>query len=146
MRILILSLCLSLSLFATAQEKIRHDSAIIVFKNVSTDTLAYIHAVIKGQFMFVDSLKPNEEYQHKLCTNCPGIHNDVQKAIEYYPDTLIYRFHVVTINGGGDEIVPMDYFGQVSNENITTGTYIYYIGWSKDTNDSGLDIKLKKLK
>jgi hypothetical protein len=113
----------------------RHDSATIIFKNVSSDTMLYIHAIIKNQFMFDDTIIPNGEYRHKIRSDSviPG-------------DPYAYRFHVVFTGGEEASITPMDYCDEVSKMDITTGTYIYYIGKYVKEDDDRLQIKLKKLK
>ncbi len=118
-----------------AQSPVKHDSATIIFKNVSKDTMIRVQAIIKNQWMFTNNLMPNEEYSHKICSD-----STIKGQL-----VDIYRFTIALPRDGKASISPTDYFDQVSKMDITTGTYIYYIGI--DPNEGGsLDIKLKKIK
>lgn len=146
MRVILLACCLFLTKIDVAQRSSENDSAIIILKNVSRDTFKCIYAVIKGQHIISKTLKPNEEYQKKICTDCWREIKHKDSTCEFQ-DTNVYRFGVYYLDGSQLKIEPIDYTAQVSQENITTGTYIYYIDSpDKDAEDDGLHVKLKKLK
>ena len=134
MRKLLLILCFVIPVLSYAQQASKLDSAVIVFKNVTKDTFATVHAVIKGQEILVHNLKPNEEYKETISTYCVA------------PDcTITYNFKIQKTNGGYATLDNDSYTAMVGNVDINTGTYMYYIAWGHNPAEQWPDIKLKKV-
>jgi hypothetical protein len=103
------------------------DSATIIFKNVHTTEIEYIHAVIKGVEVGVWRLAAGKESKPFKISTC-----------NY--GNFRFTIYLSVKEELKDSIEPMDYGDQVSKEEILKGTYMYSIGY----NESGLKITLKK--
>ena len=132
MRKFLFTLSIIIPCFGIAQSN-KQDSAVIIFKNITKDTFSLVQAVVKGQDIIVRNLKPGEEYKETISTYCVA------------PDcTPVYKFKIEKTNGGYGNIEPDDYKALVGTMDITTGTYVYTIGWAKKPAEQWPDIKLKK--
>jgi hypothetical protein len=134
MRKVLFILSIAIPAFCAAQQPAKQDSAVIVFKNVTKDTLTMVRAVIKGQDVITINLKPNEEYSQTISTTCVA------------PDCQItYRFEIKKSDGSYGVLTNDDYKAMVGNIDITTGTYKYSIGWGKNPVEQWPNIKLEKV-
>jgi hypothetical protein len=104
------------------------DSVNIIFKNGSASEIMLVHAVIKSKEVAFKNVKAGAQTpSFKICASDPEL----------------FRFSVFKDDPEDkDSIEPMDYFEQVSEEKLISGTYQYTIAYDK----SGLlKISLKKL-
>jgi len=104
------------------------DSATIIIKNVSKYMFTKYLVAIKGQTTGGVNLKPGQSSKFKIATS----------------DNKVYRFTVYLDKKCQDkyDIPPMDYFAQVSEMEISVGTYTYLI--DIDKKDAALLVKLVK--